>query len=67
MSYKVEFDGYLYEDEYDTYEEAEEAALTMCSEYHQGAVDLYNENPGDFLEEGGDSGDPEYRIVESDD
>lgn len=62
--FKVVFDGYEEEEEYETYEEAEEAALEMVSNFHAGAADLYNSNPGDYLEEsGGDTDD--YDIIET--
>jgi hypothetical protein len=62
--WKIVFDGYEEPELYDTYEEAEEAAEVMCDNYHQGAVDLYLSNPGDFEEEGGNADDPPYEIIE---
>ena len=63
--YKIIFDGYEEDDEYDTYEEAEEAAEVMASNFAQGSIDLYLSNPGDYLEER--SGDGLYEIIEVDD
>lgn len=63
--YKIIFDGYEEDDEYDTYEEAEEAAEVMASNFAQGSIDLYLSNPGDYLEE--NDGDGSYEIIEVDD
>lgn len=60
--YKIIFDGYEYEDEYDTYDEAYEAALEMKSAFNQGSIDLYLMNPGDYEEEADGNGD--FKIVE---
>ena len=61
--FKIKFDGYLEDEEFDTYEEAEEAAYVMVDDFHAGCVDLYNMNPGDYLEEMGDATD-HFEIVE---
>lgn len=61
--YGIKFDGYDYGDRYETYEEAESAAYDMCSAFNQGSIDLYRENPGDYLEEAGDN-TASYEIFE---
>ena len=61
--YKIIFDGYEEDDLYDTYNEAEEAALEMQSNWYAGASDLYQSNPGDYEEDYGDDS-PDYEIVE---
>ena len=63
--YKIRFDGYLGDDVFDSYDEAEEAALVMVSNFNQGASDLWNSNPGDYdIEWDGNTG--EYEIIEVD-
>ena len=64
--FKIIFDGYEEPDEYDTYEEAEEAADEMASNFQLGAELLCEMNPGGYLEDyGGDDGS--YVIIEVDD
>lgn len=63
--YKIRFDGYLEDDIYATYDEAEEAALEMVSNFNTGNEILYAENPGDWEEENDDN-TGEYEIVEVD-
>lgn len=36
------------EEEFETYKEAEECALYLCSCYHQGSEILHMSNPGDY-------------------
>ena len=63
--YQIELDGYLYPDEYDTEDEAIEAADEMASDITTGAGIFAFSNPGDAAEENADStGD--YWIVEVD-
>jgi hypothetical protein len=62
--YGIRFDGYDDGERYETYEEAEEAACEMCSAFSQGSIDLYNENPGDYLEES-DGNTANYDIFEA--
>ena len=64
--FKIVFDGYMDDDKYDTYEEAEEAAYTMVDEFNAGASNLYNSNPGDYLEEAGDE-TCDFEIIEVED
>lgn len=61
--YRIIFDGYPEEELYDSYDEAYEAALEMKSNFNQGAIDLYNSNPGDYLEDDDDK-DGSFEIEE---
>lgn len=63
--YQVEFAGYLYPDEYDTEEEAIDAADEMASSASLGAELLAQSNPGDAEEENAGFS-TEYYIVEID-
>ena len=63
--FKIIFDGCEEPDEYDTYEEAEEAADVMASDFRLGESILFEMNPGDYLEE--NDGDGSYVIIEVDD
>lgn len=63
--FKIIFDGYEEPEEYDTYEEAEEAADAMASNFQLGATLLYEMNPGDYEEE--NDGDGSYTIIKVDD
>ena len=63
--FKIIFDGYEEPEEYDTYDEALEAADVMASNFQLGASILYEMNPGDYLEE--NDGDGSYEIIEIDD
>lgn len=63
--FKIIFDGYEEPEEYDTYDEALEAADVMASDFQTGAADLYNMNHGDYIEEA--DGDGSYVIIEVDD
>jgi hypothetical protein len=62
MGYKIIFDGYEEPEIYDTYEEAEEAALVMLSDFNQGCIDLYLSNPGDYTDES-DGNTGFYKII----
>ena len=63
--YKVEFEGYEYDDIFDTYESAEEYALYMVSCYHTGGEILEMSNPGDYPYD--PDYEPEYAIIEIED
>lgn len=63
--FKIIFDGYEEPEEYDTYDEALEAADVMANNFQLGASILYEMNPGDYLEE--NDGDGSYEIIEIDD
>lgn len=62
--FKIIFDGYLEPDEYDTYDEAEEAADKMASNFRLGESILREMNPDDYDEE--NDGDGSYIIIEVD-
>jgi hypothetical protein len=63
--FKIIFDGYEEPEEYDSYDEALEAADVMASNFQLGASILYDMNPGDYAEE--NDGDGSYVIIEVDD
>ena len=63
--YKVEFEGYEYDDVFDTYDDAEEYALYMVSCYHTGGEILEMSNPGDYPYD--PDYEPEYAIIEIED
>jgi hypothetical protein len=46
--YRVVFEGEVEERLYDTYEEANDAALYLCSCSREGAETLHMSNPGDY-------------------
>ena len=62
--FKIIFDDYLEPDEYDTYDEAEEAADEMASNFRLGESILREINPDDYDEE--NDGDGSYVIIEVD-
>ena len=62
--FRIIFDGYEEPDEYDTYDEALEAAEVMASDFALGAEILMSMNPGDYAEE--NDGDGSYVIIEVD-
>lgn len=62
--FKIIFDNYLEQEEYDSYEEALEAADEMSSNFQLGASILYEMNPGDYKEE--NDGNGSYTIIEID-
>lgn len=61
--FKIIFSGYEEPDEYDSYDEALEAADEMVSNFQLGASILYEMNPGDYTEEDDDCS---YVIIEVD-
>ena len=61
--FKIIFSGYEEPDEYDSYDEALEAADEMVSNFQLGASILYEMNPGDYTEEVDDCS---YVIIEVD-
>ena len=62
--FRIIFDGYLEPEEYDSYDEALNAAETMADNFATGAAILYEMNPGDYFEE--NDGDGSYVIIEVD-
>ncbi len=60
--YKVIFDGEELEDIFDSYQDAEDAALYESSCWHTGSEILELSNPGDYPYDPDDA--PEYEIVE---
>ena len=62
--FKIIFDGYEEPEEYNTCDEALDAADTMASNFQTGAELLYESNPGDYVEES--AGDGSYVIIEVD-
>ena len=61
--FKIIFSGYEEPDEYDSYDEALEAADEMVSNFQLGASILSEINPGDYTEEDDDCS---YVIIEVD-
>ena len=60
--YQVIFEGEEEGEPYDTYEEAEEAALNMCSEMRTGRGDLAANNPYEYSYD--EDEEYEYEIVD---
>lgn len=60
--YKVIFNGDEEDEEFESYEAAEEYAQYLCSCSHEGAETLHMSNPGDYDDD--DYGDENYEIVE---
>ncbi len=46
--YRIIFEGEAEDELYNSYEEAEEAALYLCSCAREGAETLHMSNPGDY-------------------
>ena len=61
--FKIIFDGYEEPEEYDTYDEALEAADTMTSNFQLGDTILRELEGDDYVEDG----DGSYIIIEVDD
>lgn len=64
--YKIVFDGEEDDEIFDTYEQAEERALYLCSCTQQGAEILNMSNPGDYEYDEENWENPEYQIIEID-
>ena len=62
--YRVIFEGEVEDELYNTYEEAEEAALYLCSCSREGAENLHLSNPGDY--DYNENEEYEYKIEEVD-
>ena len=62
--YRVEFNGELEDEVFDTEEDAEEYALYLCSCAKEGAEILHMSNPGDY---DADDYETDYEIIEEDD
>lgn len=65
--YKVIFDGEEQDEVFDTYEDADQHGLYLCSCSELGAEILHMSNPGDYEYDEDSYEDPEYSIVEVDD
>ena len=63
--FKIIFSGYEEPDEYDTYDEAEEVADEMASNFRLGESILREMSPDDYEDE--NDGDGSYVIIEVDD
>ena len=61
--FKVVFDGYEEPELYDTFDEADDAALVILDNYNTGNENLCLENRGDFPEEN-DGNTAVYEIIE---
>lgn len=64
IKYRVVFEGEPEDELYDTYEEAEETALYLCSCSREGAEILHMSNPGDY--DFDENTEYEYEIEEVD-
>lgn len=62
--FKFLLDGDEYDEEFDSYEDAEEGALQAISDWHTGTEILEMSNPGDYPYDPDDA--PEYEIIEVD-
>ena len=62
--YRIEIDGDLQDDVFDTYEAAKEYALYLCSCARTGAEILHWSNPGDYEYDEETFEEPEYEIIE---
>jgi len=65
--FKIIFDGEAQDELFDTKEDAEEAALYLCSCTRTGAEILHMSNPGDYDYDEDEFEDPDYEIVEVED
>ena len=65
--FKIIFDGEEQDELFDTEEDAEEAALYLCSCTRTGAEILHMSNPGDYDYDEDEFEDPDYEIVEVED
>ena len=65
--YKVEIDGELEDEVFDTEEEAEEYAMYLRSCAETGAEILHMSNPGDYEYDEETYVAPDYEIIEVDD
>ena len=64
IKYKVIFDGEEEDEIFNSYEEAEEHALYLCSCAREGAEILHMSNPGDYDYDDETWENPEYEIIE---
>ena len=67
VKYGIILDGEDQDVVFDTYEEAEEHALYLCSCTREGAEILHMSNPGDYDYDEDEFESPDYEIVEIDD
>ena len=65
--FKIIFDGEEQDELFDTEEDAEEAALYLCSCTRTGAEIQHMSNPGDYDYDEDEFEDPDYEIVEVED
>ena len=63
VKYKIIFEGEEEEENIDTYEEAEDYALYLCSCAQQGAEILHMSNPGDYDYNEEEWERPDYEII----
>ena len=64
--FRIEMDGELQDEVFNTEEEAEEYALYLCSCARTGAETLHWSNPGDYEYDEDTFEEPEYEIIEED-
>lgn len=67
MPFKIEMDGELQDEEFETEEEAEDYALYLQSCQREGAEELHDHNPGDYEYDEDDFEPSDYEIIETDD
>ena len=65
--YRIELDGEMQDEVFDTEEDAEEYALYLVSCARTGAETLHWSNPGDYEYDEDTYEDPEYEIIEEND
>lgn len=64
--FRIVFDDELEDEVFDSFEEAEEYALYLCSCARTGAEILNMSNPGDYEYDEDSFEEPEYEIIEED-
>ena len=60
--FKIIFNGEEQDEEFSTYEEAEDCARDLVGAYHEGGETMELSNPGDYPYNPDD--DPDYEIIE---
>ncbi len=60
--FKIIFNGEEQDEEFSTYEEAEDCAHDLVGAYHEGGETMELSNPGDYPYNPDD--DPDYEIIE---
>ncbi len=66
MKYRINFEGEIQDEVFDSYEAAEDYALYLCSCSEVGAETLHWSNPGDYDYDEDSWESPEYEIIEVD-